>query len=95
MTAPTASMIKAGADWLRLHDADKASDYTYEQLVTLIWTAMDAARGDEMQPSTAGAELRANQQRWDDAVAREMVGKQPTRTPEEMRRATARVRGGR
>lgn len=58
MTAPTAAMVKAGAEFMRAFDADPAVDYGYEEFVTLLWGIMEKARATE---------------RWDDAVARELV----------------------
>lgn len=60
MTAPTAVMIKAGADWLREVDASDVRDPGYEDIALGVWIHMEAARATE---------------RWDDAVARELVGK--------------------
>lgn len=71
MTAPTAAMIKAGAEWLRAVDASD-DDPGYEAIALGIFRVMALAGWQEMN---AGVSNSGSQQRWDDAVAREMVGK--------------------
>lgn len=78
MKAPTAAMIKAGADWLLDIDARDA-DPNYDAIAAGIWRAMEGARKAEIAQDnwseTADRIKAFRDQRWDDAVAREMVGK--------------------
>lgn len=102
MTAPTAAMIKAGAECLKAIDHGDG-DPGYEAIAESMWTAMEAARvTDDHKPpycgrmdcdghwletlpaldpprwSCSGVKCKfatVAQQRRDDAVAREVVGK--------------------
>jgi len=58
-------MIKAGADWLRAHDADAESDLGYEALVKAIWNAMaDADKRKKPANATIAREIRLAKGRW-------------------------------